>query len=163
MKLELHSASHFIIHLLRLHKCPISNYKLNQLWINLNTVLYRRYKSHWFVNKPNKGSAYRCIRCYETYTDALITEAGKLSKIPEITLWKSLPSELTLWIDPGEVYYRIDNGPIYVLYTCESQKAWIPTYSEKIRTDNLDSLNQLIQQIKALSQKVYQYIYLKKV
>ena len=166
MKLELHSASNFITYILRSNRCPINNCKLNQLWINLNKMMYIKYRDHWFISKPNKGSGYRCIRCNESHTDLLITEAGRLSNIPELTLKKYLPFELTLWIDPGEVYYRIGNGYLCVLYTSDDQQAWRPTYNT-VKTTSLSSFNysktfkQFIYQIKKLVKK-YVHNYCKK-
>lgn len=49
--------------------------------------------------------------------DPLIAKAGDVCGFNEEDLRKLLPNELTLWIDPQEVSYRIgENGSICVLY-----------------------------------------------
>ena len=124
MKLEIDSACNFIIFLIKL-ECPfLSEAKHQKLWNNLNKIMIRKYKNHWFTDKPNKSSAFRCLRCYDTYLDCIIQEACQLSKISEKIIHKYLPTELILWIDPGEVYYRVGNGYMYVLYPNKDKKTW---------------------------------------
>ena len=138
MKSELHSATYFITYILRIKRCPISENKLNKLRLHLNDVLYRKYRDHWFVDKPNKGEGYRCIRCNEHYTDPMIIEAGDRSGISGDIIKEYLPPELTLWINPGEVYYRIgSHGTLNLLYTGENQTVWMPA------TENGSSKNYL--------------------
>lgn len=49
--------------------------------------------------------------------DPLIYRAAKNSGINSVVIRNLLPSELTLWIDPSTVCYRIgENGSICVLY-----------------------------------------------
>ena len=124
MKLEIDSACNFIIHLIRLKGEPIDETTLQMLWTNLNHIMYRKYKYHWFIDKPNKSSAFRCIRCNKDHVDFLIAEACELSKISKNVLQNYLPTEFILWIDPGEVYYRIGNNQMCVLYSSEDKKAW---------------------------------------
>uniref|UniRef100_A0A8C0WB99 Protein BTG1 n=1 Tax=Castor canadensis TaxID=51338 RepID=A0A8C0WB99_CASCN len=70
---------------------------------NLQELLAEHYKHHWFPEKPCKGSGYRCITQW----------IGLSSQ----ELFRLLPSELTLWVDPYEVSYRIgEDGSICVLY-----------------------------------------------
>lgn len=75
-----------------------------------------RYKHHWFPLAPSKGSGYRCIRINHKM-DPLIGEAAGMIGLSHERLFQLLPSELTLWVDPFEVSYRIgENGSICVLY-----------------------------------------------
>jgi len=86
---------------------------------SLETLLALRYKSHWYPEVPTKGSGYRCIRI-NGQMDPLVEQAGVASGFAPRILRNMLPPELTLWIDPEEVAYRIgENGSICVLY--ESQ------------------------------------------
>ncbi|MEE6480326.1 hypothetical protein FKM82_012538 [Ascaphus truei] len=74
------------------------------------------YKHHWFPEKPCKGSGYRCIRINHKM-DPLIGQAAIRMGLSSHQLFKLLPSELTLWVDPYEVSYRIgEDGSICVLY-----------------------------------------------
>lgn len=78
-----------------------------------------QYKHHWFPDRPCKGSGYRCIRINHKM-DPLVGQAGQRIGLSTQQLYLLLPSELTLWVDPFEVSYRIgEDGSICVLY--ESQ------------------------------------------
>lgn len=78
-----------------------------------------QYKHHWFPDRPCKGSGYRCIRINHKM-DPLVGQAGQRIGLTIQQLYMLLPSELTLWVDPFEVSYRIgEDGSICVLY--ESQ------------------------------------------
>lgn len=78
-----------------------------------------QYKHHWFPDRPCKGSGYRCIRINHKM-DPLVGQAGQRIGLTIQQLYLLLPSELTLWVDPFEVSYRIgEDGSICVLY--ESQ------------------------------------------
>uniref|UniRef100_U3IAE2 Anti-proliferative protein domain-containing protein n=1 Tax=Anas platyrhynchos platyrhynchos TaxID=8840 RepID=U3IAE2_ANAPP len=82
----------------------------------LQEALCERYKHHWFPLAPSKGSGYRCIRINHKM-DPLIVEAAGMIGLSHERLFQLLPSELTLWVDPFEVSYRIgENGSICVLY-----------------------------------------------
>lgn len=123
MKLEVHSAADFLMNLLRVKqgtKLPDDN-QLQSFKGSLETLLVLRYRSHWYPEVPTKGSGYRCIRI-NGKMDPLIAQAGVSVGLTPNTLRKMLPPELTLWIDPEEVAYRIgENGSICVLYDSQSR------------------------------------------
>ncbi|XP_074481320.1 protein BTG1 isoform X2 [Sebastes fasciatus] len=86
---------------------------------SLLDILSEQYKHHWFPDRPCKGSGYRCIRINHKM-DPLVGQAGQRIGLTIQQLYMLLPSELTLWVDPFEVSYRIgEDGSICVLY--ESQ------------------------------------------
>lgn len=63
------------------------------------------------------GSAFRCIRINGDTPEPLLEKAALGCGLKERTLRKLLPAELTLWIDPQSVSYRIgENGSISGLY-----------------------------------------------
>lgn len=79
-------------------------------------LLAEQYKHHWFPDRPCKGSGYRCIRINHKM-DPLVGQAGQRIGLTIQQLYQLLPSELTLWVDPFEVSYRIgEDGSICVLY-----------------------------------------------
>lgn len=93
--------------------------RLNSLSILSLSVSTEQYKHHWFPDRPCKGSGYRCIRINHKM-DPLVGQAGQRIGLTIQQLYLLLPSELTLWVDPFEVSYRIgEDGSICVLY--ESQ------------------------------------------
>lgn len=70
----------------------------------LGELLAQRFKEHWDVYNPTKGSGYRCIRI-NAKMDPIISNAAKATGLKDIS--KYLPVEFTMWIDPGDVSYRI--------------------------------------------------------
>lgn len=84
--------------------------------------LAEHYKHHWFPEKPFKGSGYRCIRINHKM-DPIISKAASQIGLSLPQLYQLLPSELTLWVDPYEVSYRIgEDGSICVLYDATATK-----------------------------------------
>jgi protein Tob/BTG len=118
MRVEVTSAANFLVRLLRLNKesAVISDQQLEIYRSALIETLRIRYQEHWFPEKPCKGSGYRCIRI-NSKMDPILVQAGDLVGLPGQFLHTLFPSELTMWIDPMEVSYRIgENGSICVLY-----------------------------------------------
>jgi len=147
MKLEVQSASNFLVHLVRLSRRNVTEFQLNKFYDALIDVLRRRYSDHWFPERPFKGSGFRCIRINGTM-DSLIGSAGESVGLSSKFLHSIFPSELTLWIDPKEVSYRIgENGSICVLYEYSEgvTEPWRPTLS------NNKNSSQKKQQVKAPS------------
>merc|ERR1711887_28726 len=102
MKLELLSASNFLVHLIRLGRRNVSESQLSKFRDCLIEILRRRYRDHWFPEKPFKGSVYRCIRI-NGKMDPIIGQAGEGCGLSSTFLHQTFPSELTMWIDPLEV------------------------------------------------------------
>lgn len=116
MRLEIKSAADFLVHLLRLQANKLSAEQLAQFKSSITEELGRRYRDHWFPDRPNRGSGYRCIRI-NGKMDPVIAQAGSNVGLLPAVLHRLFPSELTMWIDPSEVSYRIgENGSICVLY-----------------------------------------------
>jgi protein Tob/BTG len=141
MKLELQSAANFLVHLIRLGRRnpSVNEQQLEKFKAAIVEVLRRRYRDHWFPEKPFKGSGYRCIRI-NGKMDPVIAQAAETCGLAANLIHSTFPSELTMWIDPLEVSYRIgENGSICVLYEHKANKkegtttdpqqpeAWRPT------------------------------------
>ncbi|XP_062842549.1 protein BTG2 [Trichomycterus rosablanca] len=85
----------------------------------LQQALSDHYRHHWFPDRPQKGSGYRCIRINHEMDPVIGRVACRVGLSGE-RLFSLLPRELTLWIDPYEVSYRIgEDGSICVLYESE--------------------------------------------
>lgn len=116
MRIEVKSAADFLVDLLRLNSAGLTDDQLEKFKENVCQILMRHYADHWFPDKPFKGSGYRCIRINGNL-DPLIARAGFMMGIASCFLRSLFPSELTMWVDPMEVAYRIgENGSICVLY-----------------------------------------------
>jgi protein Tob/BTG len=122
MRLEIVSAADFLVQLLRLQAGQLTESQLQMFKSSLTELLRRRYRDHWFPDKPNRGSGYRCIRI-NGKMDPVIAQAGINVGLVPTVLHSLFPSELTMWIDPSEVSYRIgENGSICVLFEGTSQQ-----------------------------------------
>ncbi|XP_033220861.1 protein BTG2-like [Belonocnema kinseyi] len=116
MRLEIVSAADFLVDLLRIQTGQVTERQLELFKSSLTEVLKRRYRDHWFPDRPNRGSGYRCIRI-NGKMDPVIAQAGANVGLLPTVLHSLFPSEFTMWIDPAEVSYRIgENGSICVLY-----------------------------------------------
>lgn len=114
MDRELDSAVGFLSNLLKGQN--VSQEKIGLFSKTLKELLQNHYESHWFPEKPMKGSGYRCIRI-NGKMDPLIQRAGATCGLNGDRLRNKFPSELTLWIDPSDVSYRIgEDGSIGVIY-----------------------------------------------
>jgi protein Tob/BTG len=131
MQKEIDSAVQFICGLLRARSLSLD--LVEAFRTVLCEVMYGRYKDHWFPDKPCKGSAYRCMRINDRNLDPVILKAGVDSGLTATQLLQLLPNQLTVWVDPEEVAYRIgEDGSIGVLY---SAKAPAPSPSDEDVSD----------------------------
>merc|ERR1712214_200595 len=127
----------------------VSESQLSKFRDCLIEILRRRYRDHWFPEKPFKGSGYRCIRI-NGKMDSIIGQAGEGCGLRSTFLHQTFPSELTMWIDPLEVSYRIgENGSICVLYEYKEngpQEPWRPNQNanktSSTSSNNIDNENQ---------------------
>ncbi|MBN3295259.1 protein BTG1 [Amia ocellicauda] len=118
MKPEITAAVGFLSRFLRT-KGLVNDRQLQTFGQSLQDLMAEQYKHHWFPDRPCKGSGYRCIRINHKM-DPLVGQAAQRIGLSIQQLYRLLPSELTLWVDPFEVSYRIgEDGSICVLY--ESQ------------------------------------------
>ena len=163
MKLELQSASNFLVHLVKLSsRISVAEEQLVKFRDSLVEVLRRRYRDHWFPEKPFKGSGYRCIRI-NGRMDPVIAQAGEACGLDPSVIHATFPSELTMWIDPLEVSYRIgENGSICVLYEYKEDgpnDPWRPNNAKSSSSSsnndnaNVNAKNQQQQQQKQQQQQ----------
>ncbi|XP_045164470.1 protein BTG2-like [Mercenaria mercenaria] len=130
MKDEIKSAVDFLTNIIRSGD-DVNEAQTRQFNANLTNLLSDRYQDHWFPEKPFKGSGYRCMRLNHNM-DPLILQAGNMCGLNQSFLESSLPPELTIWVDPRDVSFRIgENGSVGVLYqtTKDSQVQENPSQS----------------------------------
>ena len=84
----------------------------------LEQGLKRKFDGHWYPDKPFRGSGFRCLRVSGEKMDPVVAAAVQMSGLDMSEVVAILPADLTLWIDPGEVSYRIgERGYVKVLYS----------------------------------------------
>ncbi|KAK7128750.1 hypothetical protein R3I94_017102 [Phoxinus phoxinus] len=118
MKTEVSVAATFISGLLSRSSSSVSltGDQLQLFTHTLTDTLIEHYRPHWFPHAPCRGSGYRCLRI-NRIMDPLIGKAASAVGLSQEQLFSSLPIELTLWVDPSEVSYRIgEDGSTCVLY-----------------------------------------------
>lgn len=125
MKEEFGKAVSFLTNLIRVKLCgsirSIHVDQLNLFYNNLKDILHLHYEKHWFPEKPDRGSGYRCVRINHKM-DPIALKARIDSGINEEILNKLRPVELTMWVDPYAVSYRIgETGSICALFLKKPQ------------------------------------------
>ncbi|XP_022904258.1 protein BTG1-like [Onthophagus taurus] len=89
---------------------------------HLTVLLTQRFEKHWFPEVPAKGQGYRCIRVNGlTPVDITLEQAATKCGLRYRDL--RLPAELTVWVDPNEVCYRLgeSEGSYCTLATFSSE------------------------------------------
>ncbi|XP_013789209.1 protein Tob1-like [Limulus polyphemus] len=114
MHVEVQVALNFLISFLY-NKLP--RRRVNQFGEELEKALRRKFQGHWYPDKPMKGSAYRCLKT-SFPLDPIFEEATLECGVDLRDIQENLPKELSIWIDPGEVSYRLgEKGPVKGLYS----------------------------------------------
>ncbi|XP_014244117.1 protein Tob1-like [Cimex lectularius] len=113
MHIEVQIALNFVISYLY-NKLP--RRRVNIFGEELEKALKEKFRGHWYPEKPVKGSAFRCLKTGDP-VDAVFERAAKESGVPIQDILENLPQDLAVWVDPGEVSYRIgEKGIIKILY-----------------------------------------------
>ncbi|XP_072094894.1 protein BTG4 [Mobula birostris] len=104
MKEEIAATVVFITRLVKKNE-KFSKQKMEKFGDKLTKILFEKYKNHWYWTDPPKGQAYRCIRVNRNQPrDPVLFQACIESNIEYSSL--ELPQELTIWVDPYEVWCR---------------------------------------------------------
>uniref|UniRef100_A0A8C5GNX7 Protein BTG3-like n=1 Tax=Gouania willdenowi TaxID=441366 RepID=A0A8C5GNX7_GOUWI len=102
MRAEIAEVVSFLKSLVKL-KNNVKAEKIDLFGKRLAVVLQEKFEGHWYPENPSKGQAYRCIRVNNLHQqDPELLRACRESGIKYSDL--GLPWEITLWVDPGEVY-----------------------------------------------------------
>ena len=126
MKEEVSRAASFIASLFKGLPCSFNNC-FEKCLID---VLIASYTGHWHADVPTKGNAFRCVTIFQSNIDDRILEAWEsTSKHFELnfnlsSMLATLPKELSIWVDPCVVSYRIgDFGSIAELWLASPTKS----------------------------------------
>ncbi|XP_027759327.1 protein BTG4 [Empidonax traillii] len=104
MKDEIAAAVFFIAKLVK-REDKLCKHKIDKFAARLTTILFEKYKNHWYPDSPSRGQAFRCIRINKQQArDPLLEQACVESNVDFQEL--GLPREMTLWVDPFEVSCR---------------------------------------------------------
>lgn len=115
MHVEVNVALNFVISYLY-NKLP--RRKVDLFGTELEKGLKKKFEGHWYPDQPMKGSGFRCVRVNGEKIDPVIVQAASAVGLNLDEMQDYLPQELTLWIDPNEVSYRIgEKGQVKILYS----------------------------------------------
>lgn len=85
--------------------------------MDLSEPFIKLIQINLFVCSCEQGSAFRCLKTGDP-TDAVLDRAARESGVPISDILENLPSELAVWVDPGEVSYRIgEKGAVKILFS----------------------------------------------
>ena len=135
MKLEIESAANFITHLTNIARDnndnEIDGYKLHQFNLSLQNVMTEKYSHRWNEYNPWDGSGCRIIRTLDEISElrrdhSVILEAALRCEICPDEILSRLPLELTMWINPGLVTYRIFDYYFDLYDWAKDNKSWTP-------------------------------------
>lgn len=114
MQLEIQVALSFFISFMY-NKLP--RRRVNIFADELERTLRCKFASHWYPDRPFKGSAYRCLKTADP-VDPVLEIAARESGLALSEIRQTLPDDLSVWIDPGEVSYRVgERGQVKLLYS----------------------------------------------
>lgn len=149
MDVEMSVALNFVISYLY-NKLP--RRRVNFFGEELEKGLRRKFSGHWYPNQPNKGSAYRCIRATGDDIDEVMIWAAEQSRLDLEEVKQNLPRDLTVWIDPHEVSYRIgEKGQPKLLYSAKHKQPEIQEEHEVMTTRGFNPEAQCFKPIDSLS------------
>ncbi|KAL9825880.1 protein BTG4 [Geothlypis trichas] len=104
MKDEIAATVFFITKLVK-REDRLSKHKMEKFAARLTTLLFEKYKNHWYLDNPSRGQAFRCIRINRHRArEPLLEQACAQSEVDFELL--GLPKEMTLWVDPFQVCCR---------------------------------------------------------
>ena len=115
MHVEISVALNFVISYLY-NKLP--RRRVDLFGEELEVGLKEKFQGHWYPERPSKGSGYRCVKGNGDGIDPVLVEAATKAGLDIFEVKTYLPEDLTIWIDPSEVSYKIgERGVVKVLYS----------------------------------------------
>lgn len=146
--MELQVALNFLISFLY-NKLP--RRRVNHFGEELEKALRVKFQGHWYPEQPFKGSAYRCVKTTPPL-DPVFEIAAREAGVDLRDIEENLPQELSIWIDPGEVSYRMsEKGPVKVLY---SESDTVEERADREVTKTFNPEAQCFKPVDALSQQM---------
>ncbi len=110
---EIETAANFLTHLVKGQFGASVAERFSAAMIRL---FHSHFVGHWYPERPERGSGFRCVRI-NGKMDPMVDAAGRSCGIESRRFRAAFPCELTLWVDPGDVSYRIgEDGSVCSLF-----------------------------------------------
>ena len=124
--------------------------RVNMFGEELEKQIKIKFLGHWYTDKIYKESGYRCLKLTSETIDGVFIKAAHDSGLELQEIVKNLPQYFLLWIDPGEVSYRlIDKGPVRILFEDDIRS--------KMRHKRLEVLKEKLLQNKMLNYRAHHH------
>lgn len=116
---EVSAALNFVLSYLY---CKLPRRRVDCFGEQLQKCVKHKFSGHWYPDTPQKGSAFRCLKVSGAAPDPVIEQAAISSGLQFLEVLEYLPADLSIWVDPGEVSYRIgEKGQVRILYSERNQ------------------------------------------
>ena len=118
MHTEINFAVKFIVSKIKEHSSLLNEELLEKFESRLNQLLKEKYESHWYEEKPMKGSAFRCINISveDNSVDSVLRKTAEEVGLNSQNLLDIFSNGLALWVDPNDVSCRLGKGAIFPVY-----------------------------------------------
>ncbi|XP_052779669.1 protein Tob1-like [Mya arenaria] len=139
MHVEVNIALNFVISYLY-NKLP--RRRVDLFGVELEKGLNKKFEGHWYPKQPVKGSGFRCVKVSGDEIDPVIGAAACSVGLDMEEMKEYIPGDLTLWIDPNEVSYRIgEKGQIKILYSDKSNEENNECEDSEVQATNIRGFN----------------------
>lgn len=110
MRKEIEAASIWWTSQLNTNVAPLlTKEQISSFQSALTEILEEKYTKHWYVEEPERGSAFRSISFDNRTVDHVLLEAAQRSKIPNIR--SRLSNEVIMWVDPELIQVQYTHSP----------------------------------------------------
>ena len=117
MKQELEAVEQLMTRLLNANnKGALTEEQIPKFGRWLKQVLVRQWISQWNKKEPHQGSGLRRLFSKEGIISHCLVYACEYSDIYERALSHALPMNFCIWVNPGQVLYRLGQGPKMEVY-----------------------------------------------
>eukprot|EP00037_Helgoeca_nana_P015445 m.144240 g.144240 ORF g.144240 m.144240 type:complete len:184 (-) comp23020_c0_seq2:1465-2016(-) len=112
---EIREAAHLLVKLVRRQ---LDDHTRDTLTAEIINRLESRIIGHWYPLNPNRGSGHRCILISAGKVDPVLVSSMVAARLVQLEsaeheLALLLPTELAVWVDPGDVSVRLGNEPVW--------------------------------------------------
>lgn len=126
---EINAAANFIVNIVarQPRHDELTQDRIQTFAAALVSNMHERFAPSWRPDAPLHGSANRCIRIDYGRIDSVIMDAAEKAEISKF-ISKILPSDLTIWVDPQDVSYRMnDRSPLFTIFSPKLAPSEAPT------------------------------------
>jgi len=88
---------------------PLTKEQLMSFQKSLTEILEDKYLNHWYLDEPERGSAFRSIIFDNRTVDHVLLESASRASIPNVK--SRLSAEVIMWVDPQQIQIQFAHSP----------------------------------------------------